>query len=65
MQRGSAVEMEQTQGLFECCFVNDTENGTGEEKEHLHNSQLCVWPLYSPRSEVLKVPLKAVTGNSA
>lgn len=45
MQRGSAVEMEQTQGLFECCFVNDTENGTWEEKEHLHNSQLCVWPL--------------------
>lgn len=45
MQRGSVVEMERTQGLFECCSVNDTENGTGEEKEHFHNSQLCVWPL--------------------
>lgn len=45
MQRGSVVEMERTQGLFECCSVNDTENSTGEEKEHFHNSQLCVWPL--------------------
>lgn len=32
--------------------MNDTENGPGEGKEHLHNSPLCVWSLVLTGSEL-------------
>lgn len=52
MQRGLQLNRRELQRLFECCLVNDTEHGTGEGKEHLHNSQLCVWSLVLTGSEL-------------